>query len=52
MKEKPTFEEVSSGKRSRKSFLDLLLSLQEEYNLTVDDICEEVETIFVAGSFA
>ncbi|VDD88173.1 unnamed protein product [Enterobius vermicularis] len=49
MKEKPTFEEVSSGKNNRKSFLDLLLSLQKEYNLTVDDICEEVETIFVAG---
>uniref|UniRef100_A0A0N5B0C1 Cytochrome P450 n=1 Tax=Syphacia muris TaxID=451379 RepID=A0A0N5B0C1_9BILA len=49
METSPTFDEVSSRKRNRLSFLDLLISLRKEHNLSVEDICEEVGTIFVAG---
>lgn len=51
MKKKRTFEEIAADKKARKSFLDLLLSLQEEYNLSDEDVCDETSTVLIAGTF-
>ncbi|VDD92603.1 unnamed protein product [Enterobius vermicularis] len=46
---KKEYEKIAADKKARKSFLDLLLSLQEEYNLSDEDVCDETSTVLIAG---
>lgn len=42
-------EKTSLGKKEKKCFLDWLLNLQDERNLSFEDVCEEIATTFFAG---
>ncbi|VDD92602.1 unnamed protein product [Enterobius vermicularis] len=43
-------EKTSLGKKEKKCFLDWLLNLQDERNLSFEDVCEEIATTFFADA--
>uniref|UniRef100_A0A0R3RM10 Cytochrome P450 n=1 Tax=Elaeophora elaphi TaxID=1147741 RepID=A0A0R3RM10_9BILA len=48
----PSMDDLSAGGKNILSFLDFLLSIHDQYNLTDDEMCNQVNTIMAAGSDA
>ncbi|EJW72305.1 hypothetical protein WUBG_16788, partial [Wuchereria bancrofti] len=46
----PSIEELSAGGKKQLTFIDLLFSVRDKYNLTDEDIRGQVDMFMVAGS--
>ncbi|KAL3989565.1 Cytochrome P450 family protein [Acanthocheilonema viteae] len=46
----PSMENLSASGKKQLNFLDLLFSIRDQYNLTDEDICDQVNTFMSAGS--
>lgn len=51
MKTRSVSEKTSSEEIDKKCFLDWYLSLQDEHNLSIEDIRGELGTLLFAGAF-